>query len=266
MFKKILGFFVFIFLFFTQSAFAVTTKITNFPSSITAGPFTISVSITGASAGTNYLRADLYKNGTQNYFGETYNGSVWYGSSDYKQYFQITIQSGATKSATFQARLGNPKVSDYDGQGNYRLRVRRYTTSGTYTASEASSSAVSISIVSPTPSPSQSPAPIPSDSSSPSPSPSSVDTIVLDTSSSNSTPAPSPTSISINLFDVLKASTSSKSVLPVSTKASSLNPTPSSKETKFLADKGVNISKILIGVGFIIIISSAGIFLKSLKK
>src|SRR3989304_5438603 len=88
------------FLFFIISAsifnpvFAVTVSITNFSSTINDQPFTVTASVSGANAGTNYIRTDLYKEGTQNYFGQTYNGSDWYGGSDGKQYFPISIESG----------------------------------------------------------------------------------------------------------------------------------------------------------------------------
>ena len=97
MFRKIcLIFLAFLLLLaFPTKSFAVTVSITNYPSSISADPFSISVSILGASSGTNYIRVDLYKDGTQNYFGDTYNGSDWYNGSEGKQYYPITIIENA---------------------------------------------------------------------------------------------------------------------------------------------------------------------------
>lgn len=91
-------FFVFVFLIslvFPKLSLAVKTSLTNSPTSITSYPFTLKVSITGALTGTNHLGVDLYKDGATNYFGETFNGTDWYGGSDPSQYFPIAIQSGS---------------------------------------------------------------------------------------------------------------------------------------------------------------------------
>ena len=134
-----------------KPALAVTVTITNFPATITDEPFTITASISGASSGTNYLRVDLYKEGTQNYFGETFNGSDWYGDSTYSQYLPIVVQSGITWNGTVDGRIGSPTGTEYDGNGTYKLRLRRYTGGGGNTASEANNSAVTISINLPAP-------------------------------------------------------------------------------------------------------------------
>ncbi len=83
-------------------------EIKDYPTSINTEPFNINVLVTGASTGTNYLRIDLYKEGSENYFEETYNGSSWYGGSDGTQYCPVTISSEKIGQATIQARIGNP--------------------------------------------------------------------------------------------------------------------------------------------------------------
>lgn len=123
--------FLFGFLFLTPSVFAVTLTIEQAPSTITDQPFTIDISMTGASAGQNYLRIELYKEGTSNYFGETSVGSNWYGGSEGTQYVPITIPDSQTVvSATLQGRIGSPNSNDFPGTGTYKLKVRRYTQSG----------------------------------------------------------------------------------------------------------------------------------------
>jgi hypothetical protein len=159
--KKICFIFCFIlayFFAFPKSVLAVTVSITNYPSTIQADPFTLTASVSGAATGTNYLRVDVYKEGTSNYFGETYNNSDWYSGSDGKQYLPITIQSGIVWTGTIQARIGNPSSSDYDGQGSYRVRVRRYTSSGGSGSEDANSSSVPIVISFPTTTPTPPPA------------------------------------------------------------------------------------------------------------
>ena len=101
--------------------------INNFPQTITNDSFNIGVNINGAKSGTNYLRVEIYKDGTTNYFGETFNGKDWYSGSDGTQYLPIEIDS-ASASANIQARIG--KTSQYTGTGTYDLKIKRYTASG----------------------------------------------------------------------------------------------------------------------------------------
>jgi len=154
---------VLFFLHFANPAFAVSVTIPNYPSTITENSFTITASVSGAVAGTNYLRLDFFKDGSDNYFGETYNNADWYGGSTYSQYLPITIQTGITWSGNVQGRIGSPSTTQYDGSGTYKIRLRRYTGSGGYTSSEADNSAVVVSIVIPTstPTPTNTPTPIP---------------------------------------------------------------------------------------------------------
>lgn len=177
-----------IFLVFPQSVLAVDVAISNFPPTITSDTFNVDVSISGASTGTNYLRVDLYKDGTSNYFGETYNGSSWYNGSEGINYFPIQIQD-ASASATLQARIGNPSANEYTGSGVYKLKIRRYTNSGN-PASGDNQNPVDIQInystpsptAAPTSTPTNAPAPIPTKTSTPVP-----------TKSPTSKPTPTPT-------------------------------------------------------------------------
>lgn len=155
----------FLALFWVRPVFAVTLTTSNIPSSISDQPFNINVSISGAGAGTNYLRVDLYQNNTTNYFGETYNGTSWYGSSTGTQYFPITIVSGTTWNGTVQGRLGSPSSTDYPGPGAYKIKIRRYTSSGNAASDTQTPQDITITYVSPTPTPSPTLTPTPSPSS-----------------------------------------------------------------------------------------------------
>jgi len=163
------SFFIFSFAFLlclflsVPSAYAVSITVTNPPSSIGTDPFAISVAVSGASTGTNYLRIDLYKDGTTNYFGETYNGTDWYSGSVGSSYLPITIGSDGTWSGDMQARIGDTISDDYNGSGSYFLRVRRYTASGSYNNEESKASAIPIVLTFPTltPMPTNTPTPIP---------------------------------------------------------------------------------------------------------
>lgn len=157
----------FLYLLFVQQVFAVTITLSNIPSVISTDAFTFNASVSGASAGTNYLRVDLYRDSTTNYFGETFGANGWYGDSDYTQYTPITIVSGQIWTGQIQARVGHPTVTQYDGTGTYRLRLRRYTSSGNYTSAEADTTSTIIAIAYPTITPT--PTDIPTPTATPKP-------------------------------------------------------------------------------------------------
>ena len=176
----------------TKQALAVTITLSQIPSSITNDSFTFTASISGAASGTNYLRVDLYKDGTSNYFGETYNGSDWYGGSDYTQYLPISVTSGKAWIGQIQGRFGNASITQYDGTGVYKLRLRRYTGSGGYTSSEADTTSTIIDIAVPTSTPTPLPTNTPAPTNTPTPTPK--------IPTSTPTPKPvTPTSVKISL-------------------------------------------------------------------
>lgn len=198
-------FIVIVFLFLLASPiFAVSVIVTDMPSTISATPFSVTVSVYGANAGKNYLRVDLFKDGTSNYFGETYNGSEWYFGSVGTSYFPIDIASStSTASATFQAQIGEPSSTEYPGPGAYKLRIRRYTSATSYSASGSYDVTIDI----PTPTPTSSPTPI-------------------------SAPTPTKTPTPVNTPTVAPTLTlppAEPSSGPVSRKSSSLAPTPTSE-------------------------------------
>lgn len=244
------GLIILLFLFclpLTKSVFAVSVGITNFPSSISSDSFTVNVSVLGASSGTNYIRVDLYKDGTSNYFGETYNGSDWYSGSEGKQYFPITIiNSKSTASASLQSRLGAPNSSDYDGQGSYKMRIRRYTSSGGQGSEDPNNSAVSIVINMPTstPVPTSVPTPAPV-SNSPTP-------------ISYKTPTPTRTQILTKklIGSISPLTSKTGNILGESTASISAGLTKEpQKTTKVLAASENRISQVLIGIGFAFLIA-----------
>lgn len=173
-----------IFFFSSTTTHAVSITVTGAPASAGEEEFSLNVTVEGAGNGTNYLRIDLYQDGTTNYFGETDNGSYWYNGSDGKQYAPVQIASSSANLAV-KAKIGEPTLSAYPGPGNYKLRIRRYTSSGNQ-ASNDSQTPVNISLTKTWPSPSPSPTPTPS----PSPSPSST---IIPSPSPSPTLTPTPT-------------------------------------------------------------------------
>ena len=179
-------------LIFYKPAFAVSTSILQYPTTIGDESFSLTVSVEGASAGVNYLRADLYLPDTKNYFGETDNTQYWYGGSDGKLFFPATIESGTPLIATFSARLGTPTSTDYPGPGSYKLRVRRYTSSGNQGSEDPKPVDITITKATPTPTPSPIPSSTPTPSVVPSPTPTPIPSVASPVPSKVvATPSPS---------------------------------------------------------------------------
>lgn len=176
--------FCILFLCCARPIYAVSVSILTSPASVGEEKFSFTVKVVGASAGTNFLRADLYREGSKNYFGETDNGQAWYFGSDGKQYFPVTVVSGIDSIATLSARIGDPTITDYPGPGQYQLRVRRYTASGNQGSEDPSPVAIILTKTWPSPSPSLSPTPTPTPSVSPT---------VVPTATPTTTPTPTPT-------------------------------------------------------------------------
>jgi hypothetical protein len=234
-------------------ASAVSVSIINFPDTITDQPFTITASISGATAGTNYLRIDIFKDQATNYFGETFNGSDWYGGSTYAQYLPITIQSGVLWNGAVQGRIGSPTGTEYDGTGNYKIRLRRYTSGGGNTVSEANNSAVAVTINLPT----LTPTPVPTDIPTPVLIPTDVP---IHTPIPTAKPTPKPTlkptpKISGKLIATVSG------VLGESSMSSKMIQKQKQKETKILsANDNTLLPKILVITGIVFLLTCAIVF------
>ncbi len=167
---------------------AVSVSIINFPNEIKDEAFTVTASISGASLGQNYLRVDLYKEGTSSYFGETFNGSDWYSGGEGKLYLPVNIDSSKIVLATITARLGEPEVNDYSGSGMYKLKLRRYTSSGNQALDQQTPVDILINYLMSTPEPTTTSTPTPQSiptvtpkpAVSPTPSPNSLPAEILE--------------------------------------------------------------------------------------
>jgi hypothetical protein len=211
----------------------------------------------------------LYKEGTQSYFGETYNGSDWYSDSSGKEYLAVSIQSGKAWSGEVMARVGDPSVSDYDGQGAYKMRIRRYTSSGGAGSEDPNNSSVSIVISVPTPTPIPTPVEMPTNTP--------TETIAPEQSPATPTPTPKSTpkltttpTPKVTLKPTLKpasnatAATSSSRTkigdvlgeVSESAKVQNLEITP--QEVKIASEKSNSLlPKILILIGIVFLIACA---------
>lgn len=171
-----------------KNIYAVSITVNSCPSTISSEIFTVEASISGATNATNFLRIDLFKEGTTNYFGETYNGSDWYNGSDGKNYFPVQIQNSSA-SASIQAQLGNPSSGSYPGPGMYKLRIRRYTASGSQSNNDVQTPVdIELTYVLPTPTPTETPTPVPTATATPTSTPTPTTT-----PTSTKTPTPTPT-------------------------------------------------------------------------
>ena len=221
-----------IYLYFPSSIQAVSVTINSFPSSISSDIFVVEASVSGATNATNYLRIDLYKEGTNNYFGETYNGSDWYFGSEGKSYFPIQVKNSSA-SATIQAQIGNPSTNDYPGPGTYKMKIRRYTSSGSSSSNDTQTPVdVQLTYVLPTPTPTESPTPTstptltntPSPTQSPTPTKTPTPTVIKTTTPTLSkTLTPSPNSPLLR-GQALQATATPSSILGSATTSSSVIP------------------------------------------
>ncbi len=243
---------------FISKAFAVTVSVINLPSDIKDENFIITASISGASLGQNYLRVDLYKDGTSNYFGETFNGLNWYSGSDGKLYFPVTIDSSKIVLATVTARLGDPEINDYLGKGMYKLKLRRYTSSGSQASDQQTPVDIQINLLTPTPESSS--APSPTSQSSPTASPNNSFSPVP---SASYTELHMESSDDANLEEDVLGETSQSAFLNAMFVTNS--PVPKKREI-FLASEENTIPKILIFSGLVSILCCAILFSKLYYK
>lgn len=173
--------------------------INSFPQTISIEPFDVSFSINGAKKAKNYIKVEIYKEGTTTYFSETFNGKDWYSGSDAFSYFAIDVNSSSV-SAIVKARA--TKVNN----GDYKLRIKRFTASGNIADDNETPVDIKIKYQEYTPSP------------TPSQISTTIPTVVI-----TSSPSPHPTNI------IKPSSTpeilSQKTVLPTPAKS----PTPSSQ-------------------------------------
>jgi len=173
----------------------------------------------------------------------------------------ITVQSGTTWNGVVQGRIGSPTNTEYDGSGDYKIRLRRYTSKGGNTASEANNSAVSIAINLPTPTPTSIPTNTPTPILIPTDTPLNIPTTVKSTNTpipkSTATPTPKPKPLTS-----AKLIATSNAVLGESSESSKIqSPTVKSKEVKtFSASVNNWVSKILILIGIVFLVACAIVF------
>lgn len=236
--------------------------------------FTVTISASSLQSNPQYLQLGLTAVDNQtNLFGKTRNNSGdWYvyDSSPSSSDLSSTFYNFTHIDGSWEGQVnGKVDITDegYIGSGQYNLRLYKYTISS---SGNVSSSYVSwldpltINIIlSPTPTPSPSSTPTPTKSPTPTKTPTPTPTL-----KSTSTSKPTPTSSKQIAANTVSApslvnpsedvkQTASKDVLPTSPSNISKNPSAGSSG-KVLGASQNNLSKILIGLG-IILLAACGI-------
>ncbi len=251
-----LCFVCFLFFLIPNRAFAVTVTINQYPPLVSNDPFSIDVSVLGASAGKNYLRADLYKDGTSNYFGETFSGSDWYGKSDGQKYFPIDIaDSKSTASANFQVRIGTPTAGEFPGAGSYKLKIRRYTSSGNPASSDDQSPVdIQINYSSPIATTNPTSNPTSTKTTTKTPTPSKVIATATQIKTTQAVITSQKTANSAKITQGFNVSSKSAKLRVIQT------PTKASKEVKVLGAKDNKLSVFLVIGGLFLLIAGGSWF------
>lgn len=252
---------------FTPIACAVTVNILNAPSTITSDPLILTASISGAATGTNYLRVDVYKEGTSNYFGETFNSADWYSGSDGKQYLPISVQSGIFWNGTIQTRIGNPSTTDYDGTGNYRIRIRRYTSSGGQGSEDANNSSIPIAISLPTPTTNPPTATnVPTSITAPTLTKTSTPTKIPTIATAVASPTKTPVSKAVGKTPTPTKKNIPTAILGQQTKNQDSQSPTSTPSAKTLGVASFNLASVLIGLGVLCFIACGILLFRSYKR
>ena len=267
-----------------KTVFAVTVEVNNAPTSLNdEQEFIVSVSISGASSNTNnYLRGAFYSDTSPtSYFGYTFNHlNNWYNGSpspiDPHQFLQIQIGSDGSWSGEVKVK---PDISssNFMGSGSYSFKIGRYTANGTSVSNWSQSNLLSINTTDPTatPVPTSVPTNTPTPTKTPTPTPTTKPTstpkVPTPTKTPTLTPIKSEPTSTILIANDVEESTQEAlptSILGESTESAvnTVSPSPFAKGTKTLASSTNSLSKILIGIGVIFLISCGILAFRSYIK
>lgn len=120
----------------------------------------VNLSLQGQGNKTYYLEGALKKEGSTNYFGLTWNDSSWvkYTASNYTTLKSITLDSTGKWNGIVKAKI-DKSSSLFTGDGNYTLRLKRFTSSGSNFWADNDIALTVTLPSSPTPTPVSTPAP-----------------------------------------------------------------------------------------------------------
>ncbi len=170
---------VLLFLFFPRNVFAATisTSITNPSSSFQVNDeiqLHSSLDINIADGTNYYLRAVFYESGTTSYCGYTWNGSAFYNSpvGDGKNFLKITVNNNKWEG-DLKVKIDSTD-SSCNGSGEFKLKLQRFTDSGSASFDDQNelSTTYVIPTLTPTLAPTNTPTPTPKPTNTPTPTPS----------------------------------------------------------------------------------------------
>jgi len=232
---------------------------TAYPATITVDQeYTIEATMSGLTKNAIYrLRLVLSKSGSSEYFGSTWNESQWYNGTpspiDYQKFLSITTDSEGSWFGQIKGKIESNDANYRDGAGSYQLKLGRYTENGT---SATWSNPATVNLIDLTPTPTPTPTPEPTSTPTPTPGPTSTPTpgptnTPVPTSTPRPTPTKKPALIATPSGEIL-GEVSLPAFYPLETTQEPAidQPNTPSSESKLLP-------KILLGVGFLFLFSSA---------
>lgn len=275
-----------LFLLFPQKTLAATFTFEGAPPSISDNQsFFVNVTlfINDSSGKSYYIRAAFsHPDSSTSYFGYTKNNAGdWYNGEpkiDKTQFYKAIMDEGDQKTFTIEVKPDSESTFYKNkGPATYNFKLGRYTELGTsptwcdnkttYSTGYCNIASISISSAStPTPTPTSTLTPTPTPTPSPTKTPTPKPSTPKPTTSIIQTPTPKATTVSVSLAREINSSQSPKDILGTESSKPSVKPTNKPQDVKTLSASENNLSKILIGLGVIILISGAGIFLKSFIK
>ena len=121
--------------FFTKVAFAMSPLVVTFPNEITVGQdYAVEAKMSGLSKSAVYwLRLVLFKSGSLDYFGSTWNGSVWYNgtpSINYQNYLAVNTNDGGAWEGEIKGKVELSDPNYIRGLTDYSLKLGLYTEAG----------------------------------------------------------------------------------------------------------------------------------------
>lgn len=210
-----------------------------------------------ATDGTQYfLRGLLYKSGTSNYCGYTWNGQSWfsgpYSSNEgWKNFLPVSIQ-GSSWSGTLKVKM-NPEDAGCKESGAYSFKIQRFTQSGSGTVDDQNELSLSLTVPSATTTPVPTSKPTNTPTNKPTSTPVVQNTVAAPTTYiMRTSPIPLGKNSKIVLSD-------SKEVLGKSTQRDT--PTPTDVSDLGSGGSGVVMPPLFLTGGIIVIVIGCGILL-----
>jgi hypothetical protein len=224
--------------------------------------FIVTATMSGLSKKAIYrLRVAIAQSGTSNYFGSTYDGSVWHkGSLTDENFLSITTDENGAWGGDIQGKIDSDDSNFTTGSGTYDLKIGRYTQTGS-TATWSDPVSISI-VVPPTPTPTNTPTPTPT--LTPTPVPTNTPTPKkIPTPTPTLKPSASPTPENLEGGTLGESTQSAEEILPTGKQFPEENNLVAA-ETKVMSNNWFG--KIFIAVGVVFILTCVILTFRTIRK